>query len=88
MESFALKSPDFERSMVTKMQTKYLPLLKQLFETNTWITAASLANTLGISVRTVKTYVSELNSSYQGIISSSRKGYHYKSRPLCIFRFR
>lgn len=57
------------------MQTKYLPLLKQLFEANTWITAASLANTLGISVRTVKTYVSELNSSYQGIISSSRKGY-------------
>ena len=58
------------------MQTKYLPLLKQLFEANTWVTAVSLANVLGISARTVKTYVSELNSSYHGIISSSRKGYH------------
>ena len=75
LESFSLKSPDFERNMDTKMQTKYLPLLKQLFEANTWITAASLANTLGISVRTIKTYISELNSSYEGIISSSRKGY-------------
>ncbi len=55
------------------MQTKYLPLLKQLFEANTWVTAVSLANVLGISARTVKTYVSELNSSYHGIISSSRK---------------
>lgn len=58
------------------METKYLPLLKQLFEANTWVTAVSLANTLGISARTVKNYVSELNSCYQGIISSSRKGYH------------
>ena len=32
--------------------------------------------TAKISARTVKTYVSELNSSYHGIISSSRKGYH------------
>lgn len=59
-----------------KMQTKYLPLLKQLFEANTWVTAVSLASTLGISARTVKTYVSELNGCYHGIISSSRKGYH------------
>ena len=51
-------------------------MLKQLFEANTWVTAVSLANVLGISARTVKTYVSELNSSYHGIISSSRKGYH------------
>lgn len=58
------------------MQTKYLPLLKQLFEANTWVTAVSLASTLGISARTVKTYVSELNGCYHGIISSSRKGYH------------
>lgn len=57
------------------METKYLPLLKQLFEANTWVTAVSLANTLGISVRTVKNYVSELNGCYHGIIASSRKGY-------------
>ena len=37
-----------------KMQTKYLPLLKQLFEANTWVTAVSLASTLGISARAVK----------------------------------
>lgn len=58
------------------MQAKYIPLMKYLFEADAWVTAASLADTLGISKRTVKTYVGELNSSYAGIIHSSPKGYH------------
>lgn len=57
------------------MQTKYIPLLRHLFEASTWVTASSLSDALGISKRTVKNYIKELNSSYQGIILSSSKGY-------------
>lgn len=58
------------------MQVKYLPLLKFLFEKDRWVTAASISDNLGISVRTVKSYISELNDNFPGIISSSSRGYH------------
>ncbi len=57
------------------MQAKHIPLLKYLLEKNTHVTASSLSDHLGISVRTVKTYIRELNESTQGIIASSAKGY-------------
>lgn len=58
------------------MQVKYLALIKFLFEREHWVTASSLSDNLGISVRTVKSYISELNNSYPGMIASSSKGYH------------
>lgn len=58
------------------MQTKYLPLIKYLFEADAWVTAATLSNALDISKRTVKNYVSDLNTSYEAMILSSSKGYH------------
>lgn len=61
------------------VQAKYLPLLKLLFEKNSWITASAIADNLDISVRTVKTYISELNGSYPDIIRSSSHGYHINS---------
>lgn len=57
------------------MQAKYVPLLKLLMENDRWITAAAISNSLGISLRTAKNYISDLNRIYQGIITSSSKGY-------------
>jgi len=57
------------------MEVKYLELLKILFEKNTWITAGSLSDSLNLSVRTIKSYIRELNTTYPGIIASSVKGY-------------
>lgn len=57
------------------MEIKYLPLLKLLFEKSTQITSKELAEALGISVRTVKSYIHELNEDYPGIIVSSPQGY-------------
>lgn len=62
------------------MQTKYLPLIKYLFEADAWVTASTLSDALDISKRTVKNYVSELNSSYDGMIQSSSKGYHINAQ--------
>lgn len=58
------------------MPTKYLPLIKLLFTNESWSTAASVADQLGISLRTAKSYVRDVNSLFPGIIMSSSKGYH------------
>ena len=57
------------------MEVKYLELLKILFEKNNWITAGSLSDSLNLSVRTIKSYIRELNAAYPGIITSSSNGY-------------
>ncbi len=57
------------------MQVKYLPLIKLLFENDNWNTAKNISDNLKVSVRTVKNYVSELNSEFPGIIQSSNNGY-------------
>ncbi len=57
------------------MEVKYLELIKLLFEKNAWITAGSLSDSLNLSVRTIKSYIRELNTAYPGIISSSSNGY-------------
>lgn len=58
------------------MQTRYLSLLKFLFEKEQWVTASVLSANLEISVRTVKSYIADLNNFYPGIIQSSSMGYH------------
>ena len=58
------------------MQTRYLSLLKFLFEKEQWVTASVLSANLEISVRTVKSYIADLNNFYPGIIPSSSMGYH------------
>lgn len=57
------------------MEQKYTQITKLLLEHNDWITAASLADHMGVSVRTVKNYISELNSTYTSLIESSGSGY-------------
>lgn len=62
------------------MQAKHIPILKLLFEKDTWITASTLSNELSISIRTVKTYIRELNEACPGIVASSSHGYHINFR--------
>lgn len=57
------------------MLAKHLSLLKYLLEKRSWVTASSLSDHLDISVRTVKTYIRELNEGCPGIIESSARGY-------------
>lgn len=56
------------------MNEKYNRLVRILYDTNNWVKANVLASKLDVSVRSVKTYVSEINSEKQ-IIISSNQGY-------------
>lgn len=47
----------------------------QYLNNHSQATAASLSRYLGVSIRTVKNYVRQLNTSYSNIILSSNKGY-------------
>lgn len=57
------------------MEQKYSQITKLLLEHNDWITATALADQMGVSVRTVKTYISDLNSMYASLVASSGSGY-------------
>ncbi len=57
------------------MEQKYTQIARLLLDQNGWVTAASLSDHMGVSVRTVKNYISELNSTYASLIESSSSGY-------------
>ena len=57
------------------MKSKVLTLLKLLQEADHWITANQLSVKTAISVRSIKTYVSEINSLEPNTIISSQNGY-------------
>lgn len=57
------------------MNYKNKQVIKILLEADEKITAASLADKIGVSPRTVLNYVSELNFFYPELIKSSRYGY-------------
>lgn len=57
------------------MNSKHLHLLRLLESEAMPLTAKSLADKLAVSARTIMNYVSFLNSSFPGSISSSRHGY-------------
>lgn len=54
---------------------KELAILKFLSSQESWVTSFSMSVFLDISVRTIKSYISNINSKYPGLIESSRKGY-------------
>jgi lichenan operon transcriptional antiterminator len=55
---------------------KYKKLLGIMVHTeNDWITAADLSVAMNISIRSVKSYLSDLSSLYRNILQSSKKGY-------------
>ncbi|MGB4661031.1 MAG: PTS sugar transporter subunit IIA [Mobilitalea sp.] len=57
------------------MQEKELQVLSYLKSQNSWSTAANIASNLGFSVRSVKTYISNINSKNPELIASSRDGF-------------
>ncbi|MEY8356348.1 PRD domain-containing protein [Lachnospiraceae bacterium 54-53] len=57
------------------MNEKCMQLIKFLLETKKWVTSSELAAELTVSVRTVKNYVSQLNTIYANLITSSSNGY-------------
>lgn len=57
------------------MEQKYSQVTKLLLEHKGWMTAASLADRLGVSVRTIKNYISDLNGIYPSLVESSGSGY-------------
>lgn len=57
------------------MNEKCMQLIKFLLESKKWVTSSELAAELDVSVRTVKNYVSELNTIYANLITSSSNGY-------------
>lgn len=56
------------------MKQRNIKLLRFLMETPQ-ITASTLADKMSVSVRSVKSYVKEINEEYPNAISSSREGY-------------
>ncbi|PKG24748.1 BglG family transcription antiterminator [Niallia nealsonii] len=67
------------------MNSKYRNILRYLSAQNDWTSSAKLANTLGISKRSVKTYIADINSMELGLISSSNKGYQVDLKKLNSF---
>lgn len=57
------------------MNNKHISLLKVMTAQNGWATASFLASRLNVSERSIKNYISEINTFHKGAIESSRKGY-------------
>lgn len=62
------------------MKKKQLEVLSYLNHQTEWVTASEIAIAADCSVRSVKTYIAELNTSYPGLIASSRKGFRLSDR--------
>ncbi|MDQ1000426.1 lichenan operon transcriptional antiterminator [Neobacillus niacini] len=67
------------------MNSKYKDILRYLSTQNDWIPSGQLANVVGISKRSVKTYIADINSMEQGLITSSKKGYQVNLEKLNPF---
>lgn len=57
------------------MKTKNIQLIRSLTEQLQPINSSTLASSLGVSVRSVKNYIKEINDAYPDTILSSRDGY-------------
>ncbi|MGB4657888.1 MAG: BglG family transcription antiterminator [Mobilitalea sp.] len=55
-------------------------LIKILLSNEEWINAGNLANAMGVSERSIKNYISEINNIEKDLITSSRKGYQIDSK--------
>ncbi len=66
------------------MKKKLSEVLSYLNHQKEWMTASELAIAVGCSVRSVKTYIAELNSSYPDLIASSRKGFLLSDKGLAF----
>lgn len=62
------------------LNEKELQLLRLLAESTTPLTARALSAELGVSVRTVKTYVQRINRESNNVICSGQRGYRTDAR--------
>jgi len=62
------------------MRDKELTILKFLSTQDSWVTSFSMSAFLDISVRTIKSYISNINSEIPNLIESSRKGYIVRNK--------
>jgi lichenan operon transcriptional antiterminator len=67
------------------MNIKYRNILRYLSTQQEWTPSGQLANTLGISKRSVKTYIADINSMEKGLITSSKMGYRVDLEKLNPF---
>ncbi|MCL6571953.1 MAG: helix-turn-helix domain-containing protein, partial [Bacillus sp. (in: Bacteria)] len=67
------------------MNSKYKHILQHLSTQNDWTSSGQLANVLGISKRSIKTYIADINSLEKGLITSSKKGYQVELDKLNSF---
>lgn len=67
------------------MKTQYIDLIQYLNSCNQWISSQTLAAKYGVSKRTIKSYIGEINQIHSGLISSSNKGYRVDSDQINSF---
>lgn len=65
------------------MNDKQEQLIEYLLKTKEWTTSSNIADNIGMSIRTVKNYVNDLNALYPNLIKSSQNGYLINA-PLAI----
>jgi len=64
------------------MREKELAILRFLSSQDGWVTSFSMSALLNISVRTIKSYISNINSEIPNLIESSRNGYRIRDKEL------
>ncbi|MDR0721060.1 MAG: PTS sugar transporter subunit IIA [Treponema sp.] len=62
------------------MNEKEKIILKLLITQDGWLTSFSISSLLGISVRSVKSYIGDINTVYPGLVVSSRKGFFVEDK--------
>lgn len=67
------------------MKTQYIDLIQYLNSSNQWISSQTLASKYGVSKRTIKSYIGEINQIHSGLISASNKGYKVDSDQINSF---
>lgn len=66
------------------MNKKEIQILKLLVEHSDWTTATLISAELGCSIRSVKTYITNINDYNSGLIISSRSGYKLSDKPIAL----
>ncbi|HAH60703.1 MAG TPA: hypothetical protein DCL73_01245 [Treponema sp.] len=69
--------------MENLLTAKETDLLNFLLRQTSWITASRISIALSCSIRSVKNYISYINTDYPSLIVSSRDGYMIENRQLC-----
>lgn len=57
------------------MNSKHLKIINYLIANSNWSSAKVISSQCNVSIRTIRTYITEINQSYLDLIDSSNKGY-------------